>query len=137
MKKKVFDDIMLLERLTEEESILLEEMKQHWNYLTRACRALSDQAGELSNDLATQSYPSGLSPKAYHGLQSAVLQKLEELKTETAAVKTAYQEMVICSSGETVEENEYPEDEDVFFADDDDDADNDSDDDSGGNDDDD
>lgn len=55
MKKKVFDDIMLLERLTEEESILLEEMRQHWNCLTRACRALSDQAGELSNDLATQS----------------------------------------------------------------------------------
>lgn len=76
-------------------------------------------------------YPSGLSPKAYHGLQSAVLQKLEELKTETAAVKTAYQEMVICSSGQTVEDNEYPEDEDVFFAD----ADNG--DDSGGDDDDD
>lgn len=58
MKKKVFDNIMLLERLTEEEGILLKEMQQHWYYLTKTCRALSDQAGELADDLATQSeYP--------------------------------------------------------------------------------
>lgn len=56
--------------------------------------------------------------RAYHGLQSVILQNLEELKTETAAVKKAYQEMVICSSVETVEENEDLEDEDVFWSDD-------------------
>lgn len=55
MKKKVFDKVMQLERLIEEEAILLEEMKQHWTHLTRTCRALKDQANVLADDLATQS----------------------------------------------------------------------------------
>ncbi|KAL6488971.1 hypothetical protein MHYP_G00027120 [Metynnis hypsauchen] len=61
IKKKVFDKVMQLERLIKEEVILVEEMRQHWNHLTKTCRALRDQAGVLSDDLATQSYPSGLS----------------------------------------------------------------------------
>lgn len=55
MKKQVFDKLMLLERLTEEEAILVVEMKQHWNNLLTTCRALKDQAGVLSDDIATQS----------------------------------------------------------------------------------
>lgn len=55
MKKKFFDKVMQLERLIEEEAIILEEMKQHWTHLTRTCRALKDQANVLSDDLATQS----------------------------------------------------------------------------------
>nr|XP_055065315.1 uncharacterized protein LOC129447577 isoform X1 [Misgurnus anguillicaudatus] len=91
MKKKVFDKVMQLERLIEEEAILVEEMKQHWTLdLTRTYRALKNQASVLSEDLATQSYPSGLSVQAYHGLHSAVLQRLEELKTDLVAVKETY-----------------------------------------------
>ncbi|XP_048066670.1 uncharacterized protein LOC125280281 isoform X3 [Megalobrama amblycephala] len=55
VKKKVFDKVMQLERLVEEEVILVEEMKQHWTHLTRSYRALKDQASVLSDDLATQS----------------------------------------------------------------------------------
>lgn len=47
--------MMQLERLIEEEAVLVEEMKQHWTHLTTTCRALKDQASVLSDDLATQS----------------------------------------------------------------------------------
>ncbi|KAL7836429.1 hypothetical protein AOLI_G00277130 [Acnodon oligacanthus] len=93
-KKKVFDKVMQLERLIEEEAILVEEMRQLWNHLIKTCRALRDQAGVVSDDLATQSYPSGLSGQAFHGLQSAVLRKLEELKARQVAVKETYHQMV-------------------------------------------
>ncbi|XP_066507850.1 uncharacterized protein [Hoplias malabaricus] len=109
MKKKVFDKVMQLERLIEEEAILLREMKQHWNHLTRTCKALRDQAGVISEDLAAHSYPSGVSDQAYHGLHSAVLQKLEELKTELLAVKETYHQIVVGHHGTVVEEeNEDP-----------------------------
>ncbi|XP_066507714.1 protein Daple-like [Hoplias malabaricus] len=109
MKKKVFDKVMQLERLIEEEAILLREMKQHWNHLTRTCKALRDQAGVISEDLAANSYPSGVSDQAYHGLHSAVLQKLEELKTELLAVKETYHQIVVGHHGTVVEEeNEDP-----------------------------
>lgn len=54
-KKKVFDKVMQVKRLAEEETILVEEMKQHWNSLIRSSRDLSDQANALSEDLANQS----------------------------------------------------------------------------------
>ncbi|KAL1282338.1 hypothetical protein QQF64_001141, partial [Cirrhinus molitorella] len=49
LKKKVFDKVMQLERLIEEEAILIDVMKQHWTHLTRTCRALKDQASILSD----------------------------------------------------------------------------------------
>ncbi|XP_026105141.1 uncharacterized protein LOC113076671 [Carassius auratus] len=111
MKKKVFDRVMQLERLIEEEAILLEEMKQHWTHLTRTCRALKDQANVLADDLATQSYPSGLSGQAYHGLHSAVLQKCEEIKTDMVAVKETYSQIVVNGNGGSVVEED---DEDPY-----------------------
>ncbi|XP_026070127.1 uncharacterized protein LOC113050899 isoform X2 [Carassius auratus] len=111
MKKKVFDKVMQLERLIEEEAILLEEMKQHWTHLTRTCRALKDQANVLADDLATQSYPSGLSDQAYHGLHSAVLQKCEEIKTDMVAVKETYSQIVVNGNGGSVVEED---DEDPY-----------------------
>lgn len=108
MKKKVFDKVMQLERLIEEAAILVEEMKQHWTHLTRTYRALKDQASVLSDDLATQSYPSGISGQAYHGLHSAVLQKLEALKTDLVAVKETYSQ--IGGNGGTVVEEDDDED---------------------------
>ncbi|XP_052445521.1 uncharacterized protein LOC127987303 isoform X1 [Carassius gibelio] len=111
MKKKVFDKVMQLERLIEEEAILLEEMKQHWTHLTRTCRALKDQANVLADDLATQSYPSGLSGQAYHGLHSAVLQKCEEIKTDMVAVKETYSQIVVNGNGGSVVEED---DEDPY-----------------------
>lgn len=47
--------MMELERLAEEETILVEEMKQHWNSLIRSSRDLRDQAEALSEDLINQS----------------------------------------------------------------------------------
>ncbi|XDV10893.1 hypothetical protein PO909_000004 [Leuciscus waleckii] len=108
MKKKVFDKVMQLERLIEEEAIIVEEMKQH---LTRTCRVLKDQASVLSDDLATQSYPSGLCGQAYHGLHSAVLQKCEELKTDLVAVKETYSQIVVNGNGGNVVEED---DEDPY-----------------------
>ncbi|KAL2095848.1 hypothetical protein ACEWY4_007996 [Coilia grayii] len=122
LKKRVFDQVMLLDRLTEEETILVVEMKQHWNSLLKICRALKDQATVLSDDLGVHSYPSGLLHQAYHGLHSAVLEHLEKLKTDLVVVKETYQNMVVCQD-ETAELEDDPEDEDVFDDDDNDDDD--------------
>ncbi|KAL7885433.1 hypothetical protein AOLI_G00057280 [Acnodon oligacanthus] len=64
IKKEVFDKVMQLERLIEEDAILVEEMRQHWNHLTKTCKALRDQAGVLSDDLATQRTLQSCLPKS-------------------------------------------------------------------------
>ncbi|XP_056597167.1 uncharacterized protein LOC130415452 isoform X2 [Triplophysa dalaica] len=111
MKKKVFDKVMQLERLIEEEAVLVEEMKQHWTQLTRTYRALKDQARAVSDDLATQSFPSGLSGEAYRGLYSAVLQKCEEIKRDLVTVKETYSRIALGGNDGPVVEKE---DEDPF-----------------------
>ncbi|KAK0131236.1 hypothetical protein N1851_034058 [Merluccius polli] len=44
-KKAVFDKVMLLRRLKEEDGILLKEMQQHWQFLCRCSRRLQELKG--------------------------------------------------------------------------------------------
>ncbi|XP_056311519.1 uncharacterized protein LOC130222922 [Danio aesculapii] len=94
LKKSVFDKLMQLDRLEEEEAILVEEMKRHWNQICRTIKNVNDQADALSDSLSTKTYPPGLSESAYCGLLSVLLRQLHELKAEKEAVKETYHKIV-------------------------------------------
>lgn len=49
-KKVVFDGIMMLSRLREEEQILVREIKQHWESLREAAGALNDLSKRIKNE---------------------------------------------------------------------------------------
>ncbi|KAL0152596.1 hypothetical protein M9458_052319, partial [Cirrhinus mrigala] len=53
LKKTIFDKLMQLERLEEEEAIL-EEMKRHWSHICRTIKNVNDQTDVLSDGLATK-----------------------------------------------------------------------------------
>lgn len=55
IKKKVFDKMMLLERLEEEEAILVDEMKRHWNLICKTVKNLQGRANAVSYGLDTKS----------------------------------------------------------------------------------
>lgn len=50
-KKIVFDKIMLLSRLKEEKTILIKEMKQHWQFLAGVSKTLGDDIKLVRGDL--------------------------------------------------------------------------------------
>lgn len=54
-KKKVFDEVMMMRRLHEEESILLMEIKQHCESLRADLQALKGLATQLCLDLGDES----------------------------------------------------------------------------------
>ncbi len=55
LKKTIFDKLMQLERLQEEEAILVEEMKRHWSHICRTIKNVNEQTDALSDGLATKS----------------------------------------------------------------------------------
>ncbi|XP_062339663.1 uncharacterized protein LOC134038087 [Osmerus eperlanus] len=80
-KKKVFEKVMGIRRLEEEEVVLVKEMKQHWEYLKRRAEVLEQSiSGDCWN----------LSPKGRKGLQSLHQRKLTELKSHQAVVRQMY-----------------------------------------------
>ncbi|XP_067111141.1 uncharacterized protein [Osmerus mordax] len=80
-KKKVFEKVMGIRRLEEEEVVLVKEMKQHWEYLKRRAEVLEQSiSGDCWN----------LSPNGRKGLQSLHQRKLTELKSHQAVVRQMY-----------------------------------------------
>ncbi|XDV53779.1 hypothetical protein PO909_022202 [Leuciscus waleckii] len=90
MKKKVFDKLMQVQRLEEEEAILVEEMKRHWDHICRRVKDLNDQTDALSDGLTTKR----LSEDAYCGLLCLLRKQLHDLKTEKQRVKEVYHRLV-------------------------------------------
>ncbi|XP_067103277.1 uncharacterized protein [Osmerus mordax] len=81
LTKKVFEKVMGIRRLEEEEVVLVKEMKQHWEYLKRRAEVLEQSiSGDCWN----------LSPKGRKGLQSLHQRKLTELKSHQAVVRQMY-----------------------------------------------
>lgn len=47
-KKQLFDKVMLLTRLKEEEVIVVREVKQHWEYLRSAAGMMQELTSQIS-----------------------------------------------------------------------------------------
>ncbi|XP_025761552.1 uncharacterized protein LOC109194518 isoform X2 [Oreochromis niloticus] len=85
-KRKVFEKVMAVRRLREEEMILCREMQHHWTVL----RMRSVVLGTISSDSSLV----GMSEDAQKGLHSLVLKKQSELKAEMLKVKDVYKRIL-------------------------------------------
>lgn len=54
-KKKAFDQVMILNRLTEEECIVLKEIKNHWKSLKREYSVLNDHSRHIDIEMKKNS----------------------------------------------------------------------------------
>ncbi|XP_076741602.1 uncharacterized protein LOC112434986 [Maylandia zebra] len=101
-KRKVFEKVMAVRRLREEEMILCREMQHHWTVL----RMRSVVLGTISSDSSFV----GMSEDAQKGLCSLVLKKQSELKAEMLKVKDVYKRIL---SHQPLLEMDSEEEEDI------------------------
>ncbi|XDV41656.1 hypothetical protein PO909_010475, partial [Leuciscus waleckii] len=85
-KRTVFEKVMAVRRLKEEEMIISKEMQQHWT----AMKAQSMMLATLSSNSSFADQPED----AQRGLQCLVLQKQTELKAEMVKVKGFYRRIL-------------------------------------------
>ncbi|XP_039460286.1 uncharacterized protein LOC120435231 [Oreochromis aureus] len=85
-KRKVFEKVMAVRRLREEEIILCREMQHHWTVLQMRSVVL----GTISSDSSLV----GMSEDAQKGLHSLVLKKQSEVKAEMLKVKDMYKRIL-------------------------------------------
>ncbi|KAF4115306.1 hypothetical protein G5714_002795 [Onychostoma macrolepis] len=90
-KKKVFDKVMVIQRLEEEQTILVQEAKQHWLYL----RSQEHKLNRLLDNIISG------------GLQCVLQKKLHQLKAHQDTVKTSYQTIDTITEHITGDECEY------------------------------
>ncbi|XP_066504235.1 uncharacterized protein [Hoplias malabaricus] len=111
-KRRVFDKVMAVRRLQEEERVLCAEMMQHWRALITQALKLE----ELSRDIASGSVLLHLSEvDARNGLLSTVIRKRKELQLQTQSIREGYQNIlnhplsdVVVDSSEEDEEDSEP-----------------------------
>ncbi|XP_042604607.1 uncharacterized protein LOC109102519 isoform X3 [Cyprinus carpio] len=88
-KKKLFDQLMLVLRLTEEKQILVKEMMQRCQYLKDSVAKVQTLLATISDCIKTGSkcYPNGFTEEASKGLISLLKRRLHylRLKQQTAA----------------------------------------------------
>ncbi|XP_026044625.1 uncharacterized protein LOC113034359 isoform X1 [Astatotilapia calliptera] len=101
-KRKVFEKVMAVRRLREEEMMLCREMQHHWTVL----RMRSVVLGTISSDSSFV----GMSEDAQKGLCSLVLKKQSELKAEMLKVKDVYKRIL---SHQPLLEMDSEEEEDI------------------------
>ncbi|KAL3969268.1 ATP-binding cassette, subfamily B (MDR/TAP), member 8 [Sarotherodon galilaeus] len=101
-KRKVFEKVMAVRHLREEEMILCREMRHHWTVL----RMRSVVLGTISSDSSLV----GMSEDAQKGLHSLVLKKQSELKAEMLKVKDMYKRIL---SHQPLLEMDSEEEEDI------------------------
>ncbi|KAI7811791.1 hypothetical protein IRJ41_018890, partial [Triplophysa rosa] len=103
-KKKVFDKVMLIQRLEEEQTVLVQEAKQHWLFL----RSQEHKLNSLLDTIISGVNPWNLPDDGIQGLQCVLKRKLHELRAHQDSVKTSYQAIDTITEHFTVEECEYP-----------------------------
>ncbi|XP_053714118.1 uncharacterized protein LOC128770083 [Synchiropus splendidus] len=67
-KKKVFDKVMLLNHLKEEEVIVVREVKQHWEYMRNMAGNIEEISSQLSEGITQQSGTDALTGRGREGL---------------------------------------------------------------------
>ncbi|KAF6715261.1 hypothetical protein FQA47_005410 [Oryzias melastigma] len=82
-KKRLFDKVMLLTRLKEEEVIVVREVKQHWEYLKNATGMLE----ELSSQICTTE---ALTEQGREGLLCLLKRRIGELHVQQDAARNTY-----------------------------------------------
>ncbi|XP_051993319.1 uncharacterized protein LOC127651503 isoform X2 [Xyrauchen texanus] len=89
-KKKLFDQLMLVSRLTEEKQILVKEMMQHCQYLKDSVAKVQTLVATISDCIKTGSYPNGFTEEACKGLISLLKRRLHKLRLKQQTVACTY-----------------------------------------------
>ncbi|XP_077099980.1 uncharacterized protein LOC143750666 [Siphateles boraxobius] len=90
VKKKLFDQLMLVSRLTEEKQILVKEMMQHCQYLKDSVAKVQTLIATISDCIKTGSYPNGFTEEASRGLISLLKRRLHNLRFKQQTVACSY-----------------------------------------------
>ncbi|XP_077065656.1 uncharacterized protein LOC143718478 [Siphateles boraxobius] len=126
-KKKLFDQLMLVSRLTEEKQILVNEMMQHCQYLNDSVAKVQTLIATISDCIKTESYPNGFTEEVSKGLISLLQIRLHNLRLKQQTVACTYRG-ILEPTPRLVEEDEGEMEEmdwqhDLISEDDDDDDD--------------
>ncbi|KAA0721440.1 hypothetical protein E1301_Tti023237 [Triplophysa tibetana] len=98
-KKKVFDKVMLIQRLEEEQVILVQEAKQHW----LSMQSRQDKMTSLLDTINAGGNPWNLSEEGIQGLHFMLQRRLDQLTAHRDTLKKSYQmidNMTTCSTVE-------------------------------------
>ncbi|KAJ8333370.1 hypothetical protein SKAU_G00413780 [Synaphobranchus kaupii] len=114
-KRLVFDKVMLVSRLEEEQPILVKEMSQHYSYLQKLEGTLKDLLNQTRQDILRQILPSGLTEAGSHGLCSVLQRRLHQLQKKQAEVKNTYSNIITMDLTQMAEVEE-EEDEDGYSS---------------------
>ncbi|XP_051992989.1 uncharacterized protein LOC127651276 isoform X1 [Xyrauchen texanus] len=89
LKRSIFDQVMLLKRLEEEQSILVKEMSQHIKYLLKQVQEVESLRGQTLECIKTSSF-GDLTEDATHGLNSVLNQRGHSLRSQHKQAVNAY-----------------------------------------------
>ncbi|XP_041841216.1 uncharacterized protein LOC121639787 [Melanotaenia boesemani] len=90
-KKRLYDKVMLLTRLKEEEVIVVREVKQHWEYLRSVVGILKQLCSQLSEGITQQSSTEALTERGREGLLCLLRRRLSAVQAQQGAARSIYQ----------------------------------------------
>ncbi|MED6254052.1 hypothetical protein ATANTOWER_013725 [Ataeniobius toweri] len=91
MKKKLYDKVMLLTRLKEEEVVVVREVKKHWEYLRSVVGTLEELSSQLSEGITQQGGTEALTGRGREGLLCLLRRRLPAVRAQQGAARTTYQ----------------------------------------------
>ncbi|TKS90332.1 hypothetical protein D9C73_024464 [Collichthys lucidus] len=93
-KKNVFDKVMLLARLKEEELIVVREVKQHMEYMRSIAGLIEELTFQLTEDTNRKCSTEGLMGKGREGLLCVLKRRLCEVEAQMATARTTYKNIL-------------------------------------------
>ncbi|KAK7128352.1 hypothetical protein R3I94_016807 [Phoxinus phoxinus] len=93
-KKNVFDKVMLLARLKEEEVIVVREVKQHMEYMRSVAGLIEAFTFQLTEDTNGKCSTEGLMEKGREGLLCVLKRRLCEVEAQLATARTTYKSIL-------------------------------------------
>ncbi|XP_056091635.1 uncharacterized protein LOC130071045 [Rhinichthys klamathensis goyatoka] len=112
-KKKAFDQLMLLNRLTEEECIVLKEIKNHWKSLKREHSVLNDHSSHIAIEIKKNKQDCEFSESGILGLHSLLMKRLSYLKSHISSVRQLYSSVL---DNCELKEDDYMNEEDIQYG---------------------
>ncbi|KAK0156220.1 hypothetical protein N1851_000502 [Merluccius polli] len=122
LKRRLFDQVMLVRRMEEERLIIVKEMTQHCHYLRKALDKLNHLLHHMDEDIKNHMSSAKITEEGYRGLQCCLLHKRHLLQKKLSTVTSTYALVDTSSSftlpldegkeeGEEKEEEESEEDD--------------------------
>ncbi|RXN18986.1 hypothetical protein ROHU_007557 [Labeo rohita] len=111
LKRRLFDQVMLVRRLEEEKIIIIKEMPPHYQHLKKVLDKLDRLLGE-TEEMKIHDSPRELTREGQKGLYCFILHKRHVLQQKLAAVTSTYASVSTDPSFFTLEEDVEEESED-------------------------